>query len=522
MLNRKLRILSVFIAGALCLTLYGCTKTPVTTEPTIEGTQIVLSDTSVTVDGSAASEDTSAAVYVGADIIYYEAGHDTEYGEGTEADAHTAEEAAANTVVTITEPGTYVLSGKLSAGQIAVDLGEDAAEDSTAKVELVLNGVDITCDVAPAVIFYNVYETNSTEEAGAAVTLADGSKNVVSGSYVAKIYEEGTTDKLYKFDGAFYSKMSMSIDGAGALELNAENEGLDSEMHLTVNSGDIRITAGNDGINTNEDGVSVTTINGGTLWIDAGTGLEGDGIDSNGTLIINGGMVLSFANPTSGDGGLDADGDITINGGTVLAVGSRNDEVSTSSTQGVMQLNLNTALEKGDVVTIKDKDGNTIYTQTADKGGSSVILSCPELTEGSTYALYINDVQQQYTGTDAVGMVGGQPGGFTPPEGGEKPADGTMPEAPQGGETPVAAGGTAPETAQQTEDTADAAEGETTTAQQPGQPPQGGGPGGQGGSGGQGAPTDGVTIADLIAGEASTEFTLTSLVMTFSGVSAVS
>ena len=38
-------------------------------------------------------------------------------------DAHTAEEAAAHTVVHITQPGTYVLSGTLSAGQIAVDHG---------------------------------------------------------------------------------------------------------------------------------------------------------------------------------------------------------------------------------------------------------------------------------------------------------------------------------------------------------------------------------------------------------------
>ncbi|HWQ51463.1 MAG TPA: carbohydrate-binding domain-containing protein, partial [Terriglobales bacterium] len=535
MTNRASRIASCLVAAALLFGLYGCTKTPAAIEPSADGTQIVLSDAGVTVDGSAASEDTSSAVYVGADIVYYEAGHDAQYGEGTEADAHTAEEAAANTVVTITQPGTYVLSGELSAGQIAVDLGEGAKEDPEAKVELVLNGVDITCGVAPAVIFYNVYETGSTEEAGAVVTLADGSANVVGGAYVAKIYEEGTTDKLHKYDGAFYAKMSMSIGGSGALEINAENEGLDSEMHLTINSGDIRITSANDGINTNEDGVSVTTINGGTLWIDAGSGSEGDGIDSNGALVINGGMVLSFANPTSGDGGLDADGDITINGGTVLAVGSRNDEVSENSTQGVMQLNLNTALEKGDVISLKDADGNVIYTETADKGGRSVILSCPELTEGETYALYINDVQQQYTGTGAGGMGGGQRpqgGGFTPPENAEKPAqgaapenaekpaDGTMPEAPQGGAAPETPEGTAPEAGEQPEDAGDAAEGESNeTAQGPGQRPQGGGPGGQGGPGGAGGQGD-MTIGDFMTGEPSTEFTLTTLVSTFSGVSA--
>ena len=83
------------------------------------------------------------------DIVYYEDGHDFTYGEGEEGDAHCAEEAAAHTVVTITQPGAYILKGKLSAGQIAVDLGEDAKDDPDAVVDLYLDGVDITCTVAP-------------------------------------------------------------------------------------------------------------------------------------------------------------------------------------------------------------------------------------------------------------------------------------------------------------------------------------------------------------------------------------
>ncbi len=39
---------------------------------------------------------------------------------------HSADEAAAHTVVTIRQAGTYRVSGTLSAGQLAVDLGEDA------------------------------------------------------------------------------------------------------------------------------------------------------------------------------------------------------------------------------------------------------------------------------------------------------------------------------------------------------------------------------------------------------------
>ena len=171
----------------------------------IEGTVIVLSDEGTTVDGEAISTDDSAAVYAANDIVYYEEGKDFTYGEGTEADAHSQEEADAHTVVHITEPGTYILSGSLSAGQVAVDLGEDAEEDPSAVVTLVLNGVDIFCSVAPAVIFYNVYECGSTDTetatetvdtsaAGANVLIADGTANNIYGSYVARIYKPDSVE----------------------------------------------------------------------------------------------------------------------------------------------------------------------------------------------------------------------------------------------------------------------------------------------------------------------------------------
>ena len=126
-----------------------------------DAVKIALSDGGITVDGTAVSGDPANAVYTANDIIYYESGKDFTYGEGGVSDAHTAEEAAAHTVVYITKPGTYALSGKLSKGQIAVDLGNEAKRDPDAVVTLVLDGADITCTVAPAVIFYQVYECDT-------------------------------------------------------------------------------------------------------------------------------------------------------------------------------------------------------------------------------------------------------------------------------------------------------------------------------------------------------------------------
>ena len=77
---------------------------------------VVLSDDGITVDGEAASENTEAAVYIANDIVYYEEGKDFTYGEGTAEDEHSKEEADAHTVVHIAKPGTYAVSGSLSAG----------------------------------------------------------------------------------------------------------------------------------------------------------------------------------------------------------------------------------------------------------------------------------------------------------------------------------------------------------------------------------------------------------------------
>ena len=174
---------------------------PEETGPVLTGeeTAIVLSDDGVTVNGEAAG--TEGPVYLSTDIIYYEDLETYEsgnpYGEGGEADRHSAEEAAAHTVVNITEPGIYRVSGLLSQGQLRVDLGENAAEDPEAVVYLILDNADITCTVAPAILFLNVYECDGdwsaetaqaevdTTAAGANLILAEGSQNRVNGSEVA-------------------------------------------------------------------------------------------------------------------------------------------------------------------------------------------------------------------------------------------------------------------------------------------------------------------------------------------------
>lgn len=422
-------------------------------------TAIILADGGVTVDGRPASTDPAQAVYVGANIVYYRDGTDDTYGEGTEDEKHPAAEAEAHTVVTLTQPGTYRIEGTLSQGQIAVDLGDEAKDDPTAVVTLILDNADVTCTVAPALIFYNVYEcdrafvaggdsyqptsTVDTAEAGANVVIAAGSVNTFQGSHVARIYQEGTTKKLHKYDGAFYSKMSMNIfgdsgDDSGVLNIVGDSEGLDTELHLTLNGGTVNVTSQDDGINTNEDNVSVTTVNGGTLTVHAGNGAEGDGIDSNGHLVINGGSVTTFASDHSMDGGIDADGDMLINGGVVCAYGVRNDATSKNSRQTVLEFSLSSPLDQGSVLELKDGDGNVIWSDAAQGSYRALTLSLPELTEDSTYQLYVDGALQENSpfgfGHGGMGKPD-LPEDFDPSQfDGQRPqrGDGERPQRPDG------------------------------------------------------------------------------------------
>ncbi len=448
-----MKYIKLFVALMIGVcTLSGCNQVDSPSMTYTDAVNIVLSDNEIKVDGTVCDSDTTKAVYKANDIIYYEDNKDFTYGEGSAKDAHSKDDALKHTVVHINKAGTYKLSGKLSTGQIAVDLGKDAKNDPTAVVTLVLDGVDITCEVAPAVIFYNVYECGvvdefkatkdvDTSKAGSNVIICDGTTNNINGSYVAKIYkpesvvlnsdktEVEDAKKLHKYDAAFYSKMSMNVYGesknTGVLNINAKNEGLDSELHLSIHGGNININSGNDGINTNEDNISVTTINNGTLNIvvNGETG-EGDGIDSNGWLVINGGTVIAQACAFSGDAGIDSDKGIHINGGTVIASGNMLDRIENGG-QNYAVFNFNGKLATNTKLTLKNESSKTVFDHTIQNSCSMVIYSSSDLKEGK-YTLWNGDKQLGHSST----QMGMGPGGMNRPDGngmtlpdGSKPLD---------------------------------------------------------------------------------------------------
>lgn len=238
---------------------------------------------------------------------------------------HSADEAYKNPVIHITAPGQYIIEGTFN-GQLFFDFGseDDTFANKDASVDVILNGADVTCSVAPAIVFHDVYECDNTWEtresysditdlsdAGAKIIIADGTENNFTGCNVYRLlkpeYKKDSTSlqkKLWKTDGAFYSFRSLEInaetEGTGILNITSKTfEGLGSELHMTINGGYVNVFSQDDGINVNEDDVSVFTLNGGHLTIFASLGAEGDVIDSNGYIRINGGTIAGTSKSPS-------------------------------------------------------------------------------------------------------------------------------------------------------------------------------------------------------------------------------
>ena len=404
----------------------GCTGTTAS-----DTTAIALSDSEITVEGQTISQDTGQAVYL------------TTQTE-THDDVSEDNQDIANTVINITQAGTYQLSGSITDAQIRVTAPEQ-------EVNLILDNASISCQTAPAILFEDAADQQEVGTAGATITLADGSVNQISGSHVAKYTDETGTE--IKNDGAISSNVSLQIEGTGELQVSGDKEGIESKLHLTINNGTIGIVSRDDTLNASEDGVSVITINDGILNCAVQNGEEGDGIDSNGYIYINGGFVAAQAHSTSQDSGLDADLGVIINGGTVCATGNMYEEISDESAQQFAQFYFADAQTANTPLVITDADGNYLLAYTPANAFSILEFSSPDLKDGETYYLYsggtltgnitngiytevsdyTNGTQLAHRGTSdgTATMSGGRPGGQPPKEAGEEQASDTQrPEPP--------------------------------------------------------------------------------------------
>lgn len=357
-MKKQLLVSLALVAGLLC---FGCSNGAAS-----DVTQIQLSNTETTVNGEAISQDETQAVYATAK---------TE----THADVSADLQGIANTVIHITQTGTYQISGALENGQLLIDAPEQ-------EVTLILDNASITCQTAPAILVKTAQDPQQAGEAGVTITLAESSVNQIYGSHLPKGADEADSDM--KYDGAISSNVSLRINGQGALQVNGDKEGIESKLHLTIDGGTIQATAQDDAFNACQDGVSVITINDGIINCAVQNGEEGDGIDSNGSIYVNGGFIVAQAHSTSQDSGLDADSGIFINGGTVCATGNMYEEISEDSSQQFVQFYFATPQQGNTPLVITDSDGNYVLAYTPVNAFSILEFSSPDLKDGQTYSLY--------------------------------------------------------------------------------------------------------------------------------------
>ena len=123
-------------------------------------------------------------------------------------------------------------------------------------------------------------------------------------------------------DDALHATTTVQIDD-GTLTLTGAEciEG----TQITINGGDVDITASDDGINAAAKSSALTPVyeqNGGNITVKMGGG-DTDGVDSNGNIYINGGTI-----DITGQSTFDCDGESKYIGGTIIENGRETNTIT--------------------------------------------------------------------------------------------------------------------------------------------------------------------------------------------------
>lgn len=226
----KKKVLVVFLN--LTLLLAGCGNT--------------VSESKTSEDGSSASVPSSLS----ADEMFTERDMKTDYDESASAfitlsgnTAQSDSEAVeiSDSTVTITDEGTYILSGTLDDGMIIVDA------EKTDKVQLVLDNAQIQSSTSAALYVKQADKVF--------VTLASDSTNTLTngGEYVA--IDDNNIDSV------IFSKDDLTLNGSGSLTVEGiAGHGIVSKDDLVITGGTYQITSASHGISA-QDSVRIADGN---------------------------------------------------------------------------------------------------------------------------------------------------------------------------------------------------------------------------------------------------------------------
>ena len=280
----------------------------------------------------------------------------------TSANINGSGAAVENNKVTITEAGTYVLSGTLTDGCIDVNVSGKGT------VRLILNGVNITSSTTAPFIVEDAKKV--------VVTLADGTTNTFTDSTRVAADDED-------YSAAVYSKADLTFNGNGTLNINAGyRNGIKSTDDLKIVSGTYNITSNEDGI-VGKDLLAVKT---GIFNITSGQdGMKStyDKDDTKGNIIIDDGTF----NITASTDGIQSEHILRINGGEFNIKTGNGYQASTKSSNsqsGNMGGNTTTTTQTQDEDSMKGLKAGTIIKVT---GGTYIIDSQDDAvhTNGNMY-----------------------------------------------------------------------------------------------------------------------------------------
>ena len=197
---------------------------------------------------------------------------------GTSATASSNSVQINGSTVVIKEEATYVISGALN-GMLVVDAPD------TAKLQLVLNGVDITSETSAALY---ILEADKVF-----VTLANGTTNALSNSGSFTAVDDNN------IDGALFSKQDLTLNGSGSLTVTSPaGHGIVCKDDLVITGGTYVVNSASHGLDANDS----VRIENAALTIDAGKDAihcENSDDATKGFIYISSGMIKAEA---EGDG----------------------------------------------------------------------------------------------------------------------------------------------------------------------------------------------------------------------------
>lgn len=334
----------------------------------------------------------------------------------TVADAHESGlECSAEGGLTITESGTYTVTGSVSEGFIKVKKGVtgvtlilkdlDITSSTTAPI-VIGKGSEVTIIVTGTVTLTDAEADTSGEDyEGACIKVKSGASLVIRGDGTLNL---DASDAKNGIKGA--SDALVTVSGSVTVNVAAANNGIASDGSVTIAGGTVNINAGNDGITSNPDeGEGTVNITAGSVTVIAvddaikstgavTIGIEGsaegptvlvagsheaieaasvniysgsvtlnaddDGINAADGSLKNSGAAVSFSGGTlyiNSDGdGIDSNGDVLITGGTAVVFGAADGANAAFDCDGSAALTGGTILSVGMMDMADFPEGTTV------------------------------------------------------------------------------------------------------------------------------------------------------------------